>query len=52
MALSMDEPWEIPKSRVSRVTGSSLAEELQAPLITRDQRIAAAPGHKAAVEVF
>jgi predicted nucleic acid-binding protein len=30
----------------------ALAEELQAPLITRDQRIAAAPGHTAAVEVF
>ncbi len=30
----------------------ALAEQLQAPLITRDQRIAAAPGHMAAVEVF
>ena len=30
----------------------ALAEELKAPLITRDQRIAAAPGHTAAVEVF
>ena len=30
----------------------ALAERLQAPLITRDQRIAAAPGHSAAVEVF
>lgn len=30
----------------------ALAEELQAPLITRDRRIAAAPGHKAAVEIF
>jgi len=30
----------------------ALAEELQAPLITRDQRIAAAPGHKAVVEIF
>lgn len=30
----------------------ALAEELRAPLITRDQRIAAAPGHTAAVEVF
>jgi predicted nucleic acid-binding protein len=30
----------------------ALAEELRAPLITRDQRIAAAPGHAAAVEVF
>lgn len=30
----------------------ALAEKLQAPLITRDQRIAAAPGYTAAVEVF
>ncbi len=30
----------------------ALAEKLQAPLITRDQRIAAAPGHTATVEVF
>jgi predicted nucleic acid-binding protein len=30
----------------------ALAEKLQAPLITRDHRIAAAPGHTAAVEIF
>ena len=30
----------------------ALAEELKAPLITRDQRIAAAPGHAAMIEVF
>jgi predicted nucleic acid-binding protein len=30
----------------------ALAEELRAPLITRDQELAAAPGHAAAVEVF
>ena len=30
----------------------ALAEKLQAPLITRDQRLAAAPGHTAVVEVF
>ncbi len=30
----------------------ALAEKLQAPLITRDQRIRAAPGHTAGVEVF
>jgi len=30
----------------------ALAEQLQAPLITCDRRIAAAPGHTAAVEVF
>ena len=30
----------------------ALAEELRAPLITRDQKLAAAPGHAAAIEVF
>ena len=30
----------------------ALAEKLRAPLLTRDQRIAAAPGHAVAVEVF
>jgi predicted nucleic acid-binding protein len=30
----------------------ALAEELRAPLITRDQRLAAAPGHAAEIEVF
>ena len=30
----------------------ALAETLQAPLITREQRIAAAPGHTATIEVF
>jgi len=30
----------------------ALAEELNAPLITRDRRIATAPGHLASVEVF
>jgi predicted nucleic acid-binding protein len=30
----------------------ALAEELKAPLITRDQRLAAAPGHRATIEVF
>lgn len=30
----------------------ALAEELQAPLITRDRRIAAAPGHSVDVEIF
>lgn len=30
----------------------ALAETLRAPLITRDRRIAASPGHSAAVEVF
>ncbi len=30
----------------------ALAEQLDAPLITRDNRLAAASGHRAAVEVF
>jgi predicted nucleic acid-binding protein len=30
----------------------ALAEKLKAPLITRNRRIAAAPGHNAAIEVF
>jgi predicted nucleic acid-binding protein len=30
----------------------ALAEELEAPLITRNQKIAAAPGHTATIEVF
>lgn len=30
----------------------ALAETLRAPLITRDRRIASAPGHRAVVEVF
>jgi len=30
----------------------ALAEELKAPLLTRDRRLAAAPGHHAVIEVF
>lgn len=30
----------------------ALAEKLHAPLITRDRRMAAAPGHAASVEIF
>jgi predicted nucleic acid-binding protein len=30
----------------------ALAEELKAPLITRDQKLAAAPGHTATIEAF
>ena len=30
----------------------ALAEELEAPLITRDQRIGAAPVHAATIEIF
>jgi predicted nucleic acid-binding protein len=30
----------------------ALAEELSAPLLTRDRRLASAPGHRAVIEVF
>jgi predicted nucleic acid-binding protein len=45
--------WQL-RSNLSAYDASyvALAEELNAPLITRDRRIAAAPGHSATVEVF
>jgi predicted nucleic acid-binding protein len=45
--------WQL-RSNLSAYDASyvALAEELKAPLITRDRRIAAAPGHSALVEVF
>jgi predicted nucleic acid-binding protein len=45
--------WQL-RSNLSAYDASyvALAEELKAPLITRDRRIAAAPGHSASVEVF
>jgi len=30
----------------------ALAEELQSPLVTRDRKLASAPGHAAAIELF
>ncbi len=45
--------WEL-RHNVTAYDASyiALAEELSAPLLTRDQRLAAAPGHQAAVEVI
>ncbi len=45
--------WEL-RHNVTAYDASyiALAEELSAPLLTRDQSLAAAPGHRAAVEVI
>ena len=52
-ALLLDRIWRL-RQNLSAYDAAyvALAEKLQAPLITRDQRLAAAPGHKAMVEVF
>ncbi len=52
-SLLLQRIWQL-RSNLSAYDAAyvSLAEELKAPLITRDRRIAAAPGHMAAVEVF
>jgi predicted nucleic acid-binding protein len=52
-ALVLKRIWQL-RQNLSAYDASyvALAEELQAPLITRDRRIAAAPGHSASVEVF
>ena len=51
--LFLDRIWQL-RQNLSAYNAAyvALAEELQAPLITRDQGIAAAPGHKATIEVF
>ena len=51
--LLLDRIWQL-RQNLSAYDASyvALAEELKAPLITRDQRIAAAPGHAAMIEVF
>jgi predicted nucleic acid-binding protein len=51
--LLLDRIWQL-RQNLSAYDAAyvALAEELNAPLITRDQRIAAAPGHKATIEVF
>lgn len=51
--LLIDRIWQL-RQNLSAYDAAyvALAEELKAPLITRDQRIAAAPGHAAAIEVF
>ena len=51
--LLLERIWEL-RQNLSAYDAAyvTLAEKLQAPLITRDRRIAAAPGHKAKIEVF
>jgi predicted nucleic acid-binding protein len=51
--LFLDRIWQL-RQNLSAYDAAyvALAEELKAPLITRDQRIAAAPGHAATIEVF
>jgi predicted nucleic acid-binding protein len=49
----LDRVWRLrPNLTAYDAAYVALAEELGAALITRDQRIAAAPGHKATVEIF
>jgi predicted nucleic acid-binding protein len=52
-ALLLRRIWQL-RQNLSAYDASyvALAEELKAPLITRDRGIAAAPGHSASVEVF
>jgi predicted nucleic acid-binding protein len=49
----LDRIWRL-RQNLSAYDASyvALAEELHAPLITRDRKLAAAPNHSAAVEVF
>jgi predicted nucleic acid-binding protein len=51
--LFLDRIWQL-RQNLSAYDAAyvALAEVLKAPLITRDQRIAAAPGHAATIEVF
>ena len=51
--LLLDRIWQLRQNlNAYDAAYVALAEELKAPLITRDQRIAAAPGHAAMIEVF
>jgi predicted nucleic acid-binding protein len=51
--LLLDRIWQLRKNLSAYDAAYvALAEKLKAPLITRDQRIAAAPGHAAMIEVF
>jgi predicted nucleic acid-binding protein len=49
----LDRIWEL-RHNLSAYDAAyiALAEKLKAPLITRDERLAAAPGHAAKVEIF
>jgi predicted nucleic acid-binding protein len=51
--LFLDRIWQL-RQNLSAYDAAyvALAEELKAPLITRDERLAAAPGHAAMIEVF
>ena len=51
--LFLDRIWQL-RQNLSAYDAAyvALAEELKAPLITRDQKISAAPGHAAMIEVF
>ncbi len=51
--LLLDRVWRL-RQNLSAYDAAyvALAEELKAPLITRDRKLAAAPGHTAAIEVF
>jgi predicted nucleic acid-binding protein len=50
--LLLNRIWRLRQNQSAYEAAYVLAESLNAPLITRDQRIAAVPGHAAAVEVF
>ena len=51
--LLLDRIWQLRQNlNANDAAYVALAEELKAPLITRDRRIAAAPGHAAMIEVF
>ena len=52
-ALLLNRIWQL-RQNLSAYDAAyvALAEELKAPLITRDQKLAAAPGHSASIEVF
>ncbi len=52
-ALLLKRIWQLRQNLIAYDAAYvALAEELKAPLITRDRKIAAAPGHTAAIEVF
>lgn len=49
----LDRAWELRENlTISDGVYVALAEALQCPLVTCDARLASAPGHRAAIEVF